>query len=172
MKFHFEDTLPLSLPIYKRCDNIIYENKFNIHAAKFSTFSYFIYWNNLLLRLTFWKVSVSFYLKRMEQPSTKAYFSVWWSCKGVQSFGKRKVLFICSLVRLFVSLRTDDIPLLEQEIMQIHLVANIFFYSHESRFHILMVWQPAIVPNFQRVFFLFHESENTLAFFKRIFSFV
>ena len=80
-----------------------------------STFSYFIYWNNLLLRLTFWKVSVSFYLKRMEQPSTKAYFPVWWSCKGVQSFGKRKVLFICSLVRLFVSLRTDDIPLLEQE---------------------------------------------------------
>ena len=35
MKFHFEDTLPLSLPIYKRCDNKIYENKFNIHAAKF-----------------------------------------------------------------------------------------------------------------------------------------
>ena len=57
----------------------------------------------------------------------------------MQSFGKRKVLFICSLVRLFVSLRTGDIPLLEQEIMQIHLVANIFFYSHESRFHILLV---------------------------------
>ena len=94
-----------------------------------STFSYFIYWNNLLLRLTFWKVSVSSYLKRMEQPSTKPYFPVWWSCKGMQSFGKRKVLFICSLVRLFVSLRTDDIPLLEQEIMQIHLVANIFLFS-------------------------------------------
>ena len=47
----------------------------------------------------------------------------------MQSFGKRKVLLICSLVRLFVSLRTDDIPLLEQEIMQVHLVANIFLLS-------------------------------------------
>ena len=136
-----------------------------------STFSYLIYWNDLLLRVIFWKVSVSFYLKRMEQPSTKPYFLVWWSCRIMQSFGKRKLLFICSLVRLFVSLRTDDIPLLEQEIMLIHLVANIFFYSHESRFHILMVWQPAIVPIFQRMFFLFHESENTLAFFKRILSY-
>ena len=94
-----------------------------------SNFSYLIYWNDLLLRVIFWKVSVSFYLKRMEQPSTKLYFLVWWSCRVMQSFGKRKVLFICSLVRPFVSLRTDDIPLLEQEVMQVHLVANIFLLS-------------------------------------------
>ena len=69
-----------------------------------STFSYLIYWNDLLLRVIFWKVSVSFYLKRMEQPSTKPYFLVWWSCRVMKSFGKRKVLIIRkkkSVVHLF-----------------------------------------------------------------------
>ena len=136
-----------------------------------STFSYFIYWNNLLLRLTFWKVSVSFYLKRMEQPSTKAYFPVWWSCKGVQSFGKRKLLFICSLVSLLSVYELMTFLYLSKKLCK-YIWSQIFFYSHESRFHILMVWQPAIVPNFQRVFFLSHDSENTSAYFKRIFSFV
>ena len=136
-----------------------------------STFSYFIYWNNLLLRLTFWKVSVSFYLKRMEQPSTKPYFLVWWSCRVMQSFEKEKC---CSFVPLWGFLSVYELMTflyLSKKLCK-YIWSQIFFYYHESRFHILMVWQPAIVPNFQRVFFLFHESENTLAFFKRIFSFV
>lgn len=128
-----------------------------------STFSYFIYWNNLLLRLTFWKVSVSSYLKRMEQPSTKPYFPVWWSCKGMQSFVP--LWGFLSVYELMTFLY------LSKKLCK-YIWSQIFFHYRESRFHILMVWQPAIVPNFQRVFFLFHESENTLAFFKRIFSFV
>ena len=175
MKFHFEDTLPLSLPIYKRCDNIVYENKFNIHAAKFfstdlpsvilsiETISFF--------DLLFGKFQCLSIWNEWSNPPRSLIF---WFDGVVGSCNHSKKEKCCSFVPLWGFLSVYELMTflyLSKKLCK-YIWSQIFFYSHESRFHILLVWQPAIVPNFQRVFFLFHESENTLAFFKRIFSFV
>ena len=176
MKFHFEDTSLLSLPIYKRCDNIIYENKFNIHVAKFfspdlpsvilsiETISFF--------DLLFGKFQCLFIWNEWSNPPRRLIFRFDGVVKACNHSEKEKC---CSFVPLWGFLSVYELMTflyLSKKLCKYIWSQTFFFILMNQDFIFIMVWQPAIVPNFQRVFFLFHESENTLAFFKRIFSFV
>ena len=133
MKFHFEDTSPLSLPIYKRCDNIIYENKFNIHAAKFfstdlpsvilsiETISFF--------DLLFGKFQCLSIWNEWSNLPRRLIFRFDGVVKACNHSEKEKC---CSFVPLWGFLSVYELMTflyLSKKIMQIHLVANIFLFS-------------------------------------------